>query len=649
LARLGKYELVRKLATGGMAEVFLARFEWALGLEKTVVVKRILPHLARDPAFLEMFLSEARLASLLNHPGIAQIIEFGESGGTYFLSMEHVDGLSLRALEHSFEARQETLPFAHSARIAACCCEALAHAHELVDTMTGEPLNLVHRDISPDNILISRNGAVKVVDFGIAKAASQKHRTATGHIKGKLAYMSPEQLRARELDCRADVYSLGVVLYEMLAGARPYEAPTDASLLAAILTEDMVPLRARCPEVPDVLERIVVRALQRRREDRYPNCRAMHADLEAALLDNHQSASAFQLAQLVVHDSETARFSDWRTARAQLVTPDRLQPTVKTPVPWTSEGTDSGHPASQLEPTLARTGTDDVAGEHVPTRSPGQRSGPRIAPAPVTEEEILSEGPTLQQTSPGRKAPRRAIRIALGVAVALAAVTAGAVIAAVARGPAPSPGTAGAGAPIETASAVQPPPPAPEVEPPSMVPDDPVPVAPRASPSPPPSPSPGRSAVKPAERPAAPVELALRSDPPSQLRIVAGRRVIAEGRSPLTAMVSPGTVVVEASAGGEVPFHRRETLTLGAAARQISHVITVGRGSVSVRTFPAAHVSVDGVPRGDVPLRVDLFEGQHVLRLECDRRIALCAGQPVSTRTIVVESGKTLEVEHKWQ
>jgi len=644
LARLGKYELVRKLATGGMAEVFLARFEWALGLEKTVVVKRILPHLARDPAFLEMFLSEARLASLLNHPGIAQIIEFGESGGTYFLSMEYVDGLSLRALEHSFEARQETLPFAHSARIAACCCEALAHAHELVDAATGEPLNLVHRDISPDNILISRNGAVKVVDFGIAKAASQKHRTATGHIKGKLAYMSPEQLRARELDCRADVYSLGVVLYEMLAGGRPYEAPTDASLMAAILTENMVPLRARCPEVPDVLERIVVRALQRRREDRYPNCRAMHADLEAALLDNHQSASAFQLAQLVVHDSETARFSDWRTARAQLVTPDRLQPTVKTPVPWTSEGTDSGHPSSLLEPTLARTGTDDVAGEQAPTRAPGRHSGPRIASAPVTEE-VLSEGPTLQQTSPGRRASRRAIRIALGVAVALAAVTAGAVTAAIARGTAPSPGMGGSGAPIETASAVQPAPPAPEVEPPSMVPDDPAPVAPQATPPSPPSPSPGRSAVKPA----APVELSLQSDPPSQLRIIAGRRVIAEGRSPLTAMVSPGAVVVEASAGGEAPFHRRETLALGAAARQVSHVITVGRGSVSVRTFPAAHVSVDGVPRGDVPLQVDLFEGQHSLRLECDRRIALCAGQSVITRTIVVAPGRTLEVEHKWQ
>src|SRR6185436_14746074 len=190
--------------------------------------------------------------------------EFGEHKGTYFLSMEYVDGPSLRTLEYSAALREETIPFAHSARIAASCCEALAYAHDLVDARSGEPLHLVHRDVSPDNILISRSGAVKLVDFGIAKAATQSHRTETGSVKGKLGYMSPEQLRARPFDRRTDVYALGVVLYEMLAGARPYEAPTEASLLTAILTEDMVPLRVRSPDVPEALERIVLRALQRR-------------------------------------------------------------------------------------------------------------------------------------------------------------------------------------------------------------------------------------------------------------------------------------------------------------------------------------------------------------------------------------------------
>src|SRR6185369_54743 len=155
--------------------------------------------------------------------------------------------------------------------------------------------------------------------FGIAKAATQSHRTETGGVKGKLGYMSPEQLRARPLDRRTDVYALGVVLYEMLAGARPYEAPTEASLITAILTEEMVPLRARSPDVPGALERIVSRALQRRPEDRYPDCRAMHTDLEAAIRASPQPATVFQIAQLAAQDGETDRASLPRA----LVTPER--------------------------------------------------------------------------------------------------------------------------------------------------------------------------------------------------------------------------------------------------------------------------------------------------------------------------------------
>src|SRR3954465_288167 len=155
MTKVGKYELVRKLATGGMAEVFLAKFEWARGLEKTVVVKRILHHLAEDPSFIEMFFAEAQLAAQLSHPCIAQIIEFGESEGIYFLSMEYVDGPSLRALANAAHAAGTGIPYPHCARIAASCCEALTHAHELKDAATGQPLNLVHRDVSPDNVLIS--------------------------------------------------------------------------------------------------------------------------------------------------------------------------------------------------------------------------------------------------------------------------------------------------------------------------------------------------------------------------------------------------------------------------------------------------------------------------------------------------------------
>src|SRR5512140_767411 len=269
---VGKYELVRKLATGGMAEVFLAKFEWARGLEKTVVVKRILYHLAEDPTFIEMFFTEAQLAAQLSHPNIAQVIEFGESEGVYFLAMEYVDGPSLRALANAAHATGTGIPFPHCARIAAFCCEALAYAHELPDAATGQPLNLVHRDISPDNVLISKTGSVKLVDFGIAKAATQTHRTKTGLVKGKLAYMAPEQLRAEPLDRRADVYSLGVMLYELVSGRKPYEAPSEVTLIHAMLYEDMTPLRTRREDVPPELERIVNKALERKREDRWADC-----------------------------------------------------------------------------------------------------------------------------------------------------------------------------------------------------------------------------------------------------------------------------------------------------------------------------------------------------------------------------------------
>jgi serine/threonine protein kinase len=298
-SRVGKYELIRKLATGGMAEVFLAKFEWARGLEKTVVVKRILPHLAEEPRFIDMFFAEAQLAARLNHSNIVQIIEFGEAGEDSFLSMEYIEGPSLRALLKRVYQREEQLPYAHCARIVASACEALAYAHDLADAESGAPLQLVHRDVSLDNILISSSGAVKLVDFGIAKATTQVHRTKTGIIKGKLSYMSPEQIRAEPVDRRADIYGLGVVLYELITGTKPFTATSEASLLHAIIHEDRVPLHSRRPGVPPELERIVNRALERDRELRYSDCRVMYADLESFLLSCRQPVSAFQLAELV--------------------------------------------------------------------------------------------------------------------------------------------------------------------------------------------------------------------------------------------------------------------------------------------------------------------------------------------------------------
>ncbi|HEX8698180.1 MAG TPA: serine/threonine-protein kinase, partial [Myxococcaceae bacterium] len=218
-----------------MAEVFLAKAAGPMGFEKTLVVKRILPHMAEDPTFVEMFLSEAKLAAQLNHPNIVQIFDFGEADGAYFLAMEYIDGPNLRVLLKRAVSQGLALPPAVCARLIASACEGLAFAHDFADPGTGELLGLIHRDISPDNVLVSRQGAVKVVDFGIAKAANQSHKTKTGLIKGKIAYMPVEQLQGQQLDRRADVYALGVVLYELLTGHYPFEATTDVSMMQAIL------------------------------------------------------------------------------------------------------------------------------------------------------------------------------------------------------------------------------------------------------------------------------------------------------------------------------------------------------------------------------------------------------------------------------
>jgi eukaryotic-like serine/threonine-protein kinase len=294
-----KYELTSKLAVGGMAELFLARAAGPMGFKKTLVLKRILPNLARDPAFVEMFLREAKLVAQLNHPHIVQIFDFGEASGSYFLAMEYIDGPNLRVLLKTALAAGTPLPPSLCARLIASACEGLAFAHDFQDPATGKPLGLIHRDISTDNILVSRQGAVKVVDFGIAKTADQGQKTQTGVVKGKLSYLSPEQIRSKPLDRRVDVYALGIVLYELLTGHKPFTGPTDASLVQAILFEPLPPALLHRPDLPLALERILERALAKDREQRYPDCRAFQLELEDFILSTGRSVGAYQVSQFI--------------------------------------------------------------------------------------------------------------------------------------------------------------------------------------------------------------------------------------------------------------------------------------------------------------------------------------------------------------
>ncbi|HLL55486.1 MAG TPA: serine/threonine-protein kinase, partial [Myxococcaceae bacterium] len=285
-----------------MAEVFLARAAGPMGFQKTLVVKRILPHYAEDPSFVEMFLAEARIAAELNHPNIVQIFDFGREANTFFIAMEHIDGPNLRALEKRAKKTGLKMPFHLAAKIISLACDGLAFAHDHTDPETGQPLNLIHRDVSPDNILVSRSGGVKVVDFGIAKANTNKRGiTKAGLVKGKMAYMSPEQLANEPLDRRSDVFALGIVFYELLTGGEvPFDDRNDALIVQSVMgPEPLWSLTKFRPDAPVPLVRILARTLEKDVSRRYPSCKALQADLERFIVSVGKPVQGSELAELV--------------------------------------------------------------------------------------------------------------------------------------------------------------------------------------------------------------------------------------------------------------------------------------------------------------------------------------------------------------
>jgi serine/threonine protein kinase len=280
MSGFGKYRLVRKLGSGGMAEAYLAESEGHAGFARTVVLKRVLPHLADRPELTRMLVHEARLAARLQHDNIAQIYDLGRVDEQYFITMEYVEGLDLEALVELAEARQLTpLPLGPVARIVLDVAAGLAHAHGARDG-TGRRMGLVHRDISPPNVMVTRDGVAKIIDFGIAKATEEAGETATGAMKGKHAYMSPEQARGRPVDARSDQFALGVLLWELAAGQRLFRRAADFLTIAAVVEEEAPELRKLRPELPERLDHIVGRALEKDPDDRYPSCEELGDDLE---------------------------------------------------------------------------------------------------------------------------------------------------------------------------------------------------------------------------------------------------------------------------------------------------------------------------------------------------------------------------------
>ena len=279
-ATFGKYELFAKLGSGGMAEVFLALSRGMAGFNKLVVLKRLRPNVAEEVSMISMFLDEARLAARLHHPNIVNTYEVGEHEGSYFIAMEYLEGQPLNKILKNPRIQELVTP-AMWCHVFAQALAGLHHAHEQTD-FDGKPLDIVHRDLSPHNIFLTYAGETKLVDFGIAKAAFRLLETETVSLRGKLAYMAPEQLNRRAVDHRADIWAAGVVLWEVLTGARLFKCEDAESTLAAVLTEPIPPVRDRRPDIPVSVDGVVARALTRDVHQRWPSAGAMADALEAA-------------------------------------------------------------------------------------------------------------------------------------------------------------------------------------------------------------------------------------------------------------------------------------------------------------------------------------------------------------------------------
>jgi serine/threonine protein kinase len=293
--RFGKYLLMDRIASGGMAELFLAKQTGLKGFEKVVAIKRILPALTQDQEFVGMFINEAKLAALLSHQHIVQIFDLGTTEGFYYIAMEYVMGKDLRGLVQRSQTRSLPLTPGHALLIASRICAGLDYAHRKKD-LHGQELHLVHRDVSPQNILISYEGEIKLVDFGIAKAATQATETRTGTLKGKLAYMSPEQATGKPLDHRSDVFSLGIVLHELVTGQRLFTGNNEFALLEQVRLAQITPPSEINRDLPQEIDELVMKALAKNPADRFQHASDMELAIDHLIAAKGYAFSSLSLA-----------------------------------------------------------------------------------------------------------------------------------------------------------------------------------------------------------------------------------------------------------------------------------------------------------------------------------------------------------------
>ena len=296
--KFGRYSLIDKIGVGGMAEVFLARHTGVEGFEKEIVIKRIRSHLSESPEFVNMFLGEAKLAAQLNHPCIVQIYDLGKIKDSFFIAMEYIAGRDMSAVIPKSKLTGIPFPLEYAFKIAGHVCEALYFAHTKADQM-GSPLNIVHRDVSPENIRVAWTGTVKILDFGIAKAATQIHETKAGQIKGKVSCMSPEQVLGKTVDRRSDIFSLGIVLYEWISGFKLFSGDNDLAIMNNIIEGKIYPPSYFRDDIPAEAETVLMKALEKNPQNRYQSAADMQLDIDAFLAEHEFMPSNIHLSNFM--------------------------------------------------------------------------------------------------------------------------------------------------------------------------------------------------------------------------------------------------------------------------------------------------------------------------------------------------------------
>jgi serine/threonine-protein kinase len=399
--QFGPYLLLERISVGGMAEVYKAKEYGVEGFERTVAVKRILPHVAEDDEFIAMFKDEAMIAVQLNHGNIAQIYNLGNEQDSFYIALEYVNGRDLRAIFQKCQQQSRPMPVAQACYVIMKICEGLDYAHNKKDKYNRE-LHIVHRDVSPPNILVSFEGEVKLIDFGVAKAAGRASRTQAGILKGKFGYMSPEQVRGMPLDRRSDVFSVGVVLFEILTGNRLFQAETDFATLEKVRAVDVPRPSSLNPEIAKPLENIIYKALAREPEQRYQSAIELHDELQA-----------FMFAQgLFYSRKDLAAWMRQQYAREIELEKEKAAASVPPPA-------DAGRRKTMMMPT---TGQQAQGGGGPPPPPPGARKPPPPPPgaaatpppppprAPTPAAEPRAGNGAAEPTEDSDLRPRRAVK-----------------------------------------------------------------------------------------------------------------------------------------------------------------------------------------------------------------------------------------------